>query len=156
MRWRRVCTPVVVVLLLADCDQSSVVGTDLSPGADGHGLCGPGSTWCGGKCVDTRVDPKNCGACSNACKAGQTCAAGVCGVYKPTGSGKDGHYVASKDTVLKAGTYDYMSVTIKSGIKVSVTGSGPLVINSQGTVVIAGSLDLSGKEGKSNNATRVR
>ncbi|MBI4706146.1 MAG: hypothetical protein HY744_34050 [Deltaproteobacteria bacterium] len=34
---------------------------------DGGLECRGGTTKCGGKCVDTLVDPANCGGCGNAC-----------------------------------------------------------------------------------------
>jgi hypothetical protein len=33
---------------------------------------------CGAACVDTQTDSLNCGACGNACAAGEACRAGVC------------------------------------------------------------------------------
>src|SRR5450432_824566 len=36
-------------------------------------------TVCSGTCVDTKVDPDNCGACGTKCGATSACAAGVCG-----------------------------------------------------------------------------
>ncbi len=35
-------------------------------------------TECGGKCVDTNLDPANCGACGKQCGAGQLCTNGAC------------------------------------------------------------------------------
>jgi len=40
--------------------------------------CGEGETLCGDACVDLALDPRNCGACGNACPAGQVCADGAC------------------------------------------------------------------------------
>jgi hypothetical protein len=36
-------------------------------------------TVCAGTCVDTKVDPDNCGTCGNKCGATSACAVGVCG-----------------------------------------------------------------------------
>ena len=41
-------------------------------------LCGPGTSQCGEVCVDTQVDPRNCGKCNIACDPGQACSAGTC------------------------------------------------------------------------------
>jgi len=40
--------------------------------------CQPGYQLCGAECVRIGNDPQNCGACGNACSAGQICAAGAC------------------------------------------------------------------------------
>lgn len=45
-------------------------------GGDGGG-CGT-RTDCSGTCVDTRMDPLNCGACGTTCSVGETCSAGMC------------------------------------------------------------------------------
>lgn len=47
------------------------VVTDSAP------MCAPGLTMCS-ECVDTSSSPTNCGACGNACGAGDVCAAGMC------------------------------------------------------------------------------
>jgi len=39
--------------------------------------CPPGLTNCGGKCVDTKNDPNNCGVCGTKCKSG-LCVNGLC------------------------------------------------------------------------------
>jgi hypothetical protein len=39
----------------------------------GTGLC------CGGGCVDTTTDAKNCGSCGHVCGGSLPCAGGVCG-----------------------------------------------------------------------------
>ena len=39
--------------------------------------CPPGLTDCGGKCVNTRTDPNNCGVCGTKCKSG-LCVNGLC------------------------------------------------------------------------------
>jgi len=39
--------------------------------------CPPGLTDCGGKCVDTKKDPNNCGVCGTKCKSG-LCVNGLC------------------------------------------------------------------------------
>jgi hypothetical protein len=36
------------------------------------------STMCSGQCVDTSVDPGNCGGCGVACASGQVCESGAC------------------------------------------------------------------------------
>ena len=54
------------------------------PGPDGCPECGPdmpcadGGTCCGGGCVDTRSDERNCGGCGMACGDRQTCCDGMC------------------------------------------------------------------------------
>jgi len=40
--------------------------------------CPPAFGRCNGACVDPDTDPAHCGACGNACGAGETCASGAC------------------------------------------------------------------------------
>ncbi len=60
------------------------------------------------------------------------------------GTGKDGDYVASTNTTLAGGNYEYKSFTINAGVTVTVTGGAPLVLKVQGKVSILGKLNLSG------------
>ncbi|MBI4705653.1 MAG: hypothetical protein HY744_31565, partial [Deltaproteobacteria bacterium] len=52
--------------------------------------CGGGTTKCGGKCVDTAVDPQNGGGCALACPFGQVCSAGACALDCGGGTTKCG------------------------------------------------------------------
>ena len=45
----------------------------------GDTACPSPATICGGSCVDVTTDPNNCGVCSKACGAGNTCVSGTCG-----------------------------------------------------------------------------
>lgn len=47
-------------------------------GGGGSGDAGCTATICGGACVDTATDPKNCGGCGMACGGGSVCAASAC------------------------------------------------------------------------------
>lgn len=62
---------------------SGTTRADAGPGMMcGSGSCPVGTTCCNDSCAQTQVDVANCGACGNACAAGQSCVAGMC-----TGSG---------------------------------------------------------------------
>ncbi|MEZ4410961.1 MAG: MXAN_6577-like cysteine-rich protein [Polyangiales bacterium] len=71
---------------LAGCTGSSVVGgpTDAATDAGAADVpdapCVTGFSECSGVCRDLQSDNAHCGACSNACPAGQVCARGVCAV----------------------------------------------------------------------------
>jgi hypothetical protein len=41
-------------------------------------MCDAGLSKCGGACVDTRSDAKNCGKCGKKCPMGKLCALGLC------------------------------------------------------------------------------
>src|SRR5262249_9391911 len=43
-----------------------------------EGTCAPNQTSCNHVCVNTQSDPKNCGACGNACTGGASCVVGSC------------------------------------------------------------------------------
>jgi len=54
--------------------------------------CPSGQTDCGGKCVDTKTDPNNCGVCGTKCRSG-LCVNGLC---CPPGAGKCGNSCCSQ------------------------------------------------------------
>lgn len=68
-------------------------GFDASTGTDGGGsdagrplTCrGVGEELCAGACVNTQVDPANCGACGSACAAGEVCFSNGCAGSCPPG-----------------------------------------------------------------------
>lgn len=49
--------------------------------------CGANQTRCGTACVDTMIDPANCGGCGVACGPGGSCQAGSCTACYPESSG---------------------------------------------------------------------
>jgi hypothetical protein len=46
----------------------------LTPASNNYPL----GTCCNSACIDTSIDPDNCGACGNACQAGEFCSRGAC------------------------------------------------------------------------------
>jgi len=63
------------------------------------------------------------------------------------GTGLDGAFLASSDQTLVGKEWNFTSFSIPAGRTVTVTGSTPLTIKSQGTVSIAGTLTLAGSAG---------
>lgn len=64
-----------------------------------------------------------------------------------TGTGLDGAYLATTNTTLAGGTYNYTTFTINSGVTVNVTGTQPLIIYCTGAVTINGNLSARGGDG---------
>ncbi|MCC6216214.1 MAG: hypothetical protein IT376_15225 [Polyangiaceae bacterium] len=64
-----------------DCWTQCFGATPLCSPADGAyacvPLCAPPLTACSGQCVDTQIDPENCGTCGNVCPTG-LCQGGQC------------------------------------------------------------------------------
>ena len=78
------CTVVTCDAGYGDCDAAAANGcevdllaTDAHCGACGN-ACGAGEICCNGSCVDLNADAQNCGACGNACAAGESCCGGAC------------------------------------------------------------------------------
>lgn len=61
----------LALALAALATLSSCVKSDLAS-------CIAGFALCGGVCVETAVDPRNCGACGNVCSPSQDCVGGGC------------------------------------------------------------------------------
>ena len=69
------------------------------------------------------------------------------------GGGANGTFNPQSNTTLSGGSYEYSSVNIPAGVTVTVTGPDALIIRSQGTITIAGTLDLAGKAGHTVTST---
>jgi hypothetical protein len=50
----------------------------LGCGDDSGTTCPQGTATCSGICVETDVDPNNCGGCGDVCDTGETCSSGQC------------------------------------------------------------------------------
>lgn len=64
-----------ILSLMATLGLAACGGGDAD---DGGPACADGTTDCEGLCLDTRVDPDNCGACGSVCGDGYECAEGAC------------------------------------------------------------------------------
>ncbi len=69
---------ITVLLLLVACDGGGGGDADGGGDRDATADCRPTETSCGGACVSTASDPRNCGACGNACGAEEVCSLGMC------------------------------------------------------------------------------
>ncbi len=77
LKWVWVAAPLSVALVAAGaCSGDADVET--SNGAGGGDACPTGLTDCDGACVQTDLDPANCGTCGNACPEGELCSTGQC------------------------------------------------------------------------------
>ena len=65
--------------------QADASTSDIVTGDQTAGNCSKSQTSCGGACVNTTNDPKNCGSCGATCSGGLDCANGTCTVGCPTG-----------------------------------------------------------------------
>src|SRR5512135_1698670 len=65
----------LLILGCSDRSITTVVDGALIPDTG----CPARLTLCGGKCVDTKADPLNCGGCGRACRTGEVCHFGGCG-----------------------------------------------------------------------------
>jgi len=78
------CTVVACDAGFGDCDADASNGceVDLNTTAAHCGACAnacaAGESCCGGSCTDLDTDANNCGACGNACPAGESCCSGAC------------------------------------------------------------------------------
>lgn len=52
--------------------------------------CAAGQVACGGACVDTATDPRNCGRCGEVCGASEACLSGACTPLPPLDAGAGG------------------------------------------------------------------
>ncbi len=80
-RWLRPLESLLPTLLLA-----AVAGLTLTGCPEEGVVCTSGLAVCGSACVDLGGDTANCGACGNACGAGQVCQEGGCGCRPGTQS----------------------------------------------------------------------
>ena len=62
--YRKMLLPLALAAALAACDEERTCASD--------------QLLCGDACVKVASDPGNCGACGNACDAGQKCSGGLC------------------------------------------------------------------------------
>ena len=85
-------------------------------------FCASGKTNCSGTCVDLQKDVANCGGCGAACKAGETCAVGKCGV--PASCAK----VLAANPAAKSGMYNIRPLfggnTLKVHCDMTTAGGG--------------------------------
>ena len=77
-------------LAVGGCSPTLIQNPDSTGGAGGAGSCPTSQLACGLVCVDSKLDPANCGMCGNACAPGEVCSEGTCGLICVGGSTKCG------------------------------------------------------------------
>ncbi|MBO6935991.1 MAG: putative metal-binding motif-containing protein [Deltaproteobacteria bacterium] len=109
------------------------------------------STWCE---IRSDRDPANCGTCENACDmAAPWCLSGACGSWPLESTGLDGAFTyvdndGANRMVLPSGRYDYAGdVVIPAGKTLRVSGTGILDLRATGSIVVMGTIDVSGANG---------
>ncbi|MDC0743071.1 MXAN_6577-like cysteine-rich protein [Polyangium mundeleinium] len=70
----------VLLFVLLGVGGAGCGGRTTAEVTGGEDVCVAPAVTCAGTCKDLAYDPANCGACGNACGAGEVCADGQCGV----------------------------------------------------------------------------
>src|SRR5512139_3432000 len=98
--------------------------------ATGETLCGSGTN---AYCADTEVDAENCGACGNACIAGDTCTGGACTSSCATGevncNGVCANLATDEANCGACGTACATGTTCTAGICSAVCAAGEVNCN---------------------------
>ncbi len=68
------------------------------------------------------------------------------------GSGNNGVFHATADTILLGGVYDFKSFIVDPNVEVKVIGSKPLIIRSKDAILIKGTINASGGKGTNGNS----
>ena len=116
------------------------------PACNGGQPCATGQTCCSGiGCTNLTADPNHCGSCTTVCSSSQACVGGACA----TSEGALAPLV--NPTYLSPGYHHYTIINIPAGVTVYVVGSGlqsgTLDLRSDGTIVVSGTIDVSGGPG---------
>jgi len=113
---------------------------------DGFGDCdGDMANGCEG---DLTGDAANCGRCGSVCPMTlPLCIASDCIAYDFGSDGSDGAFEPTSSMVLPEGTYEYTTITIPDGVVITTDGTGVLEMYAQGSIVIDGTIDVSGGAG---------
>ncbi len=115
--------------------------------------CDAGYHDCNGVLTDgcesnTDVDHDNCGACGAPCaNVEDLCLAGTCIRPPYISTGVDGAFHPTQDTMLPARVYNFTTIVIPTGVRVTTNGTGVIELRARGDVQIDGILDLSGGNG---------
>src|SRR5262245_8158137 len=81
MTWLRCSLAVLSVVALGSLQACSCNGNN--PNGPENGCPGAGEEPCDGTCMNTQVDPNNCGACGNVCAGSQVCLSSGCATSCP-------------------------------------------------------------------------
>lgn len=77
-----------------------------------------------------------------------------CPGWMSPGDGSGGVFAPSANTVLASGLYQFAAIDIRSGVKVTASGSGVLDLRAATTASVSGTLDVSGSKGGSGHTVQ--
>ncbi len=106
--------------------------------------------------TSTATDPNNCGTCTNPCDASApVCVGGSCRPWVFASDGSSGSFTFTPDVVdgdvmtIDGAVYRYAGdVVVPAGQTLKVRGTGVLEIYASGRIVVDGTIDLSGGNGR--------
>ena len=104
----------------------------VATGCSSQKVCSTDQVLCGSSCVSLQSDPSNCGACGNACGAGQGCSLGACVACGPGGEGCKAEVLAACFNAAQVRAFDTSLAAVGAPV---TTAAGPASFSALGGAI---------------------